>query len=316
VSEGVCERANDQASFPPPPPPPPPPAPRVQPSGPPTRLQAPPAGARAGWYRDPMGYPVLRYHDGRRWTTATSGMFDHRPAPAHPALDLRVAIGAVVVLLGSLVASRFLLEAIIEFEWPIAVFTAISIVIGYGPSMAWCWNASRRWGSGHLLADFGVRLRWVDLGWGPLTWLAAIGCELVALVMVQSAGIPLTSNTEGIGDLDADRTYVISLLVAAVVAAPFVEEVVFRGAVLRGLRSRMPAAIAVGLQGVLFGLAHVDPVRGAGNVGLVILLSAVGVAFGGAAYLLRRIGPAIIAHAVFNLVVMIVVLTDAVPVDS
>ena len=62
------------------------------------------------------------------------------------------------------------------------------------------------------------------------------------------------------------------------------------------------------MQGVLFGLAHVDPARGAGNIGLVLVLAAVGVAFGGAAYLLRRIGPTIIAHAIFNGVVMAVVL--------
>ena len=62
------------------------------------------------------------------------------------------------------------------------------------------------------------------------------------------------------------------------------------------------------MQGVLFGLPHIDPAYGAGNIGLVLVLAAVGVAFGAAAYLLRRIGPTIIAHAIFNAVVMAVVL--------
>ena len=62
-------------------------------------------------------------------------------------------------------------------------------------------------------------------------------------------------------------------------------------------------------QGALFGLAHVDPARGAGNIGLVLILGGVGVVFGGAAYLLRRIGPTMLAHAIFNGVVMAVVLT-------
>ena len=157
----------------------------------------------------------------------------------------------------------------------------------------------------------GLRFRWVDLGWGPVVWLAALGCEVRRRSSsCSSSGIPLVSNTEGIGELDLDRTYVIALLVTAVVAAPVVEEMVFRGLMLRGLRSRMTAVAAVVVQGVLFGLAHVDPLRGAGNIGLVLVLSAaVGVAFGGAAYLLRRIGPTIIAHAIFNGVVMAVVLT-------
>jgi len=224
-------------------------------------------------------------------------------------LPLQVAVGAVVVLIASLLASRYLLDYLVRFEWPIAVYALIGVVVGYGPSVVWCVYASRRWGTGRAGADVGLRFRWSDAGWGPLAWLAALGCEVVVIVIVQLVDIPLVGNTEGLGDLELDRTYVISLLVTAVVAAPVVEEMVFRGLMLRGLRSRMGAVAAVGIQGMLFGLAHLDPVRGAGNLGLVLVLAAVGVAFGGTAYLLRRIGPTIIAHAIFNGVVMAVVLT-------
>jgi hypothetical protein len=224
-------------------------------------------------------------------------------------LPLQVAVGAVAVLIISLLVSRYLLEALIGFEWPIAVYALISIVVGYGPSVVWCLYASRRWGTGRAATDLGLRFRWSDAGWGPIAWLTALGCEVVVLIVVELTGIPLVGNTEGIGELDLDRTYVISLLVTAVVAAPVVEEMVFRGLMLRGLRSRMGAVLAVAVQAVLFGLAHVDPLRGTGNIGLVLVLAAVGVAFGGTAYLLRRIGPTIIAHAIFNGVVMAVVLT-------
>ena len=98
-------------------------------------------------------------------------------------------------------------------------------------------------------------------------------------------------------------------MITAVIAAPIVEEMVFRGVVLRGLRSRMSAVLAVAVQGLLFGAAHIDPVRGAGNVGLVVVLSGVGVAFGIASQLLRRIGPSIVAHALFNAAVLVLVLT-------
>jgi membrane protease YdiL (CAAX protease family) len=109
--------------------------------------------------------------------------------------------------------------------------------------------------------------------------------------------------------VDADRGYVIAVLIAAVVAAPVVEELVFRGVVLRGLLSRTGAVLAIALQGALFGAAHVDPVRGAGNLGLALILGGDGVAFGTAAYLFRRIGPTIAAHAIFNAVVLAIVLT-------
>jgi CAAX protease family protein len=252
----------------------------------------------------------VRYFDGRRWTGHIAAM---PPPPRrreeHPVLPLQVALGAVVVLIASLLVSRYLLEYLVRFDWPIVVYALIGIGVGYGPSVWWCVYASHRWGSGRATSDLGLRFRWTDVGWGPVAWLAALGCEVVVLVIVQLADIPLVGNTEGIGELDLDRTYVISLLITAVVAAPVVEEMIFRGLMLRGLRSRMGAAAAVGGQGVLFGLAHVDPLRGRGNIGLVLILAAVGVAFGGAAYLLRRIGPTIIAHAIFNGVVMAVVLT-------
>jgi membrane protease YdiL (CAAX protease family) len=251
----------------------------------------------------------VRYFDGRRWTEHTAAV---APAPtvAPRVLPLVVATGAVVVLTISLIVSRVLLEHIVRYGWPIVVYTAISVIAGYGPSVWWCWYATGRWGSGSRLDDVGLRPRWSDLGWGPVVWMAAIVTEVAVVVIVKALHIPLLGNTEGIGEGDLDRTYVIALLVTAVVAAPLVEEVVFRGLVLRGFLSRMGPVPAIAAQGSLFGLAHVDPARGAGNVGLVLVLGAVGVVFGGAAYLLRRTSPTVLAHAIFNAVVMIVVLTQ------
>jgi membrane protease YdiL (CAAX protease family) len=209
----------------------------------------------------------------------------------------------------SLFVSKLVLDALLAFEWPVAFYVVVLAAIGYGPSLGWAWYASRRWGSGRLLDDVGGRPRWSDLGWGPVVWLAAIGSQVAIGALVIGLGIPLSNNTDGIAELDADRTYVVAIVVAAVVAAPVVEELVFRGLVLRGLLGSMPAIVAILLQGVLFGVAHVDPVRGVGNAGLAIILTGVGIAFGGAAYLLRRIGPTIVAHAIFNGVVMAIVLS-------
>jgi len=215
----------------------------------------------------------------------------------------------MVVLTTSLIASKLLLDAIVDLGWPVAVYVAILGSLGYGPSLAWCWFVSRRWGTGRIGPDLGLTPRWADLGWGPVVWLAALAAQVLAGLLVVSLGVPITGNTEAIGEAAVDRTYIVSIVITAVIAAPIVEEIVFRGVVLRGLRSRLPVVLAIVIQAVLFGAAHVDPVRGAGNVGLVIVLSGVGVAFGGAAVLLRRIGPAIIGHALFNGAVLLVVLT-------
>jgi hypothetical protein len=215
----------------------------------------------------------------------------------------------MVVLTTSLVSSKLLLDALVELRWPIAVYVAVLAVLGYGPSLAWCWFASRRWGTGRLGPDIGLVPRWSDLAWGPVVWLAAVAAQVSAAVVVVSLGIPVTSNTDAISDAAVDRTYIVSIVLAAVLAAPIVEEMVFRGVVLRGLHSRVGLVPAVAAQALLFGLAHVDPVRGTGNVGLVIVLSSVGLALGGAAALLRRLGPSIVGHALFNGVVLLLVLS-------
>lgn len=220
-----------------------------------------------------------------------------------------LAIGALVAIVVSLVASRFVLDALVRFEWPIAVYVTIAGLLGYGPVLLFCWWGSRRWGRRSLRGDSGFFLLVSDLGWGPLTWLACLTAQGVVAAVVVALGIPFTGNLEDLEGGGLDSGYVVSLLILAVIAAPVVEEMVFRGVVMRGLSGRMPAAAAVAVQAVAFGLAHVDPVRGLGNIGLVLVLSAVGAVLGVAAYQFRRIGPTIIAHAIINGIAMTLVLT-------
>ena len=227
----------------------------------------------------------------------------------HPTLPVAAGIGAIVVLVVSLLGSKFVLDLVVDFEWPVVVYVALLGVIGYGPSVIWWWFAMKRWGSGNRRVDVGFLPRWTDLGWGPLIWLATIMVQVAVATIVLVLDIPLANNTDDISELTADRTYTVAIVITAVIAAPLVEELVFRGIVLRSLLSISRPAVAVAGQGMLFGVAHVDPVRGLGNIGLAMVLSAVGISFGVAAYLLRRIGPTMVAHAIFNGVVMIILLT-------
>lgn len=264
----------------------------------------PPSTAPAGWYPDPVtGEP--RYFDGVRWQATA---FRVEQTEAHPRLPLPAAVGALAVLVASLVAGKAVVDALIDRDWPLITYITLSAVISYGPSVVWLFYVRRRWGAGRF-ESVGWRFRWIDLAWGPLTWLSAIGVQLVLAAVVLIFDIPLSSNVESLSDADADRAYLIATAVAAVIAAPVVEELVFRGLVLRGLLSRVGPVLAVALQGVVFGVAHVDPVRGVGNLGLAIVLSGVGIALGTAAYLTRRLGPAVIAHAIFNGVVVAILLS-------
>ena len=263
----------------------------------------PPTTAPAGWYPDPTNGGT-RYFDGRMWAPLQP-VFEEREA--HPHLPLAAAIGALGVLLGSLLVGRTLGALVAEVA-PDVVGFAVAVMLGYGPSVAWAWYVVRRWGGGRPSA-VGVKFRWADLGWGPLTWLSAVACQLVMYGVVVLFHIPLASNVEDVSDPDITRVYQVATIVAAVVAAPLVEELIFRGVVLRGFLSRMGPVPAIALQGVIFGFAHSDPTRGAGNLGLGLILSAVGVALGTSAYLMRRIGPTVVAHAIFNGVVLAIILS-------
>jgi hypothetical protein len=262
----------------------------------------------AGWYTDPWVPQGVRYWDGATWTLDVA----RKPPPGkppHPELPLVVAVGAVVTIGVSLVASRFLVSWLSDYRWPVFWYMVVAATIGYGPVLLFGVWASRRWGHHSLRADSGLFFRRTDFGWGPLVWLACMGSNIVMAVLVTVLHIPFMSNLEPVENVHANRGYVIALLVVGVVVAPVVEEMVFRGYVLRGFLSRMGPVAAVALQAVLFGMAHFDPVRGTGNIGLIMVLSGVGAVLGGAEYLFRRIGPTMLAHAIINGLALTLALT-------
>lgn len=218
----------------------------------------------------------------------------------------------MLTIAASLTFARWLLERLVDEQWPIAAYVALSAAIGYGPVLLWCVLATRHVSDAPWHRRFALDARPVDLGWGPVVWLATYGVQLVVAIVIIATRIPVRSNLDGIQDGAWNRTYVVSTLLLAVVAAPIVEEIAFRAVVLRSLLSRCAPVLAIGLQAVLFGLAHVDPVRGRYNVGIVLVTGAIGASFGAAAYWFRRIAPTMIAHALINGVALTLVLTGAV----
>ncbi len=253
---------------------------------------------------------LQRYWDGQGWTEQLAQpVAVTPPPPPFPSLPFPVAVGALLSLAVPLVASRWILRPFADHDWPIVAYVLVAGLVAYGPPLVFLRFASRRWGTGRPATDVGLTMRRVDLGWGPLTWLSCFAAQAGVAIVVIALDIPFQSNTESIRELRDDRGFVIAMLVLSVVAAPLVEEIVFRGLVLRGLLSRWPVALAVAAQGVLFGLAHLSPERGMRNIGLVLILSAVGVVLGASAYLVRRLAPTIIAHAMINGIAMAVVLS-------
>lgn len=168
-------------------------------------------------------------------------------------------------------------------------------------------RASRRWGTGRLRTDLGLRFRWSDLVWGPLTWLLAFSAVVAIGVVLTPFPELQGSNTDVLAE-DPSASTIAAMVLVAIVAAPVLEELLFRGLLQGALLSALPPGAAIAVQSLAFGMVHLQPDEGLGNIGLVVTLGAVGAAFGVAAYRARRLGPAIVGHAIFNAVATVATL--------
>jgi len=144
---------------------------------------------------------------------------------------------------------------------------ALAALLGRG------WDSFRRASTDLLLAL---------AGWGVIlgverAWVAFVGAHGAAAVV---AMLPRTWTER-------------AAWVVVAVSAGFCEEVVYRGYLqtqLRGFTGR--ATVAIGLQAVLFGIAHADQ-----GVGAMMRLVVYGLAFGGLAQWRRSLLPGILCHA-------------------
>ena len=163
--------------------------------------------------------------------------------------------------------------------------------------------ASRRKGAGRLSEDFGFRGRGSDLGLGALVALAVqlVVLPLVALLLRPLLGEPEVSGP--VRDLldKAQGPAYIGLVVSVAVGAPIVEELFFRGLLLRSLRRRMGDVKAILVSAVAFGLAHGSTLPADAVVLVIVSLTVFGAVLAWLAIRTGRLGPGIVAHAAFNL---------------
>jgi hypothetical protein len=165
---------------------------------------------------------------------------------------------------------------------------------------------SRRKGQDSMEADFGITRPDRTIGWvGVALWLlAGVGLSLVAAAILT----PITelANLNGKAPQDVSKTLeqargveVVLLGLAVGLLAPVVEELLFRGALLRALLRRMTAPWAVFVSAIVFAAVHVVGDPGAGYVfpGLLLL----GLVSGYQAVRTGNLARSMLLHIGFNL---------------
>lgn len=233
------------------------------------------------------------------------------PTPRPDALTPVAADGLAI----GLVAAVAVVPTALVVAWFVGSHTdALLARLLAGTATVWlvllgaCWLAARRSSEG-LLRRYGFRLVPVDLAVGLAAAFAArVVATAVTVVLLLLFGRELVgSNVGGIVRLRSDRSALLAFWVLATVGAPLVEELFYRGLLLRALQARLATPMAVGAQAALFALAHSNPVYGLRNVGVVLQVLVFGIIAGMLAVHFRRLGPSIAAHAINNAVVTLVV---------
>jgi len=162
--------------------------------------------------------------------------------------------------------------------------------------------ASRRKGSGSLATDFGWSIRWVDVALGAAV---AVGAVVVVVPGVALLLRPLLGNPEVSGPVkelvdESKGLALVGLVLVAVVGAPIVEELFFRGLLLRSIQNRLGPVWAIVGSSVMFGLSHPNDLPWKAQAMVMVALAVLGAALATLAVKTGRLGAPIVAHALFN----------------
>lgn len=213
----------------------------------------------------------------------------------------------LVVWVGALIASVVLFQVVIAVtghagedlnDLPFWLYPAVSMVLLWVPTLVGLWWASKRHLTGHLLQDFKLAVAPIDLLGIPI----GIACQLGILRVLYWPLQELFPGTFSSDEVEraarelSDRAaggWRVVLVLAVVVGAPLVEELLYRGLILGSLGRRFAPVPAVLLGALWFAAAHLQAVQFVG-------LLAFGIVLGVCRHRTGRLGMGVLAHAAFN----------------
>jgi len=273
-----------------------------------------------GWPAPPAGFsPPPGWRPDPSWPPAPPGWNFWQPQPRVWALDravaesgdhgwsIRLGLYPVLALVAVLVTEGLVLAGTGWHPHGLSRYLAFSIAapLHYAAALAVIATMGRQAvrGAGGWGPAFGwSRPRLVDLPLGIGGAVAEYAGRIVVAVLLVVAVPALRDRAQSNLDLSGRPTpEIVLLLILAVVIAPPVEELIFRGVLLRSLMRRFrfwPAAL---ISSVLFAALHLYEVD---NAAAMVLLFASILVFGiGQCLLVRwtgRLATSITAHAVSN----------------
>ena len=224
---------------------------------------------------------------------------------------LLIANAAALFIGAAILAATGYVEEGADGELPLTMIAVLQIPLWAGYLGAPLW-AARRKGNG-VVADFGLRME----GWDVLRGIGAgLGTQIIAIPLLY---VVLFAITDALGweydqDLSAvardltdkatDPVGVVLLVLIVAIAAPIIEELFFRGLLLRAIEKRSGPRWALWASSLVFGAVHLQLLQ-------FPALTLIGLVLGWLTLRYGRLGPAIWAHIAFNSVATITLLVDA-----
>lgn len=215
-------------------------------------------------------------------------------------LTIPFLFGFVMVAVQIYQLSEF---APIDLTNPSAAFIVITGSAQQLAQFSWPYLVAKFRGLG-LVRDWGFSFKWkedIPLGAGIGIACIIIGSALSNFVArILGVNTEEASNTSILTD-NASEPWIIGIILMVVIGAPVTEELLYRGLLLRILEKQFNLVSAVVLSTVIFAVVHYQSNNTFDqNLVLFASIGTVGAILGVVTARKGRLGPAIIAHFVFN----------------